>query len=240
MQPEQTPDRRVLEVLASLDLDDLREPPQRRALPPAEAWMRLAGSAEDFNSRAQFFFAASESMRRILVEYARRRLAAKRGGGMQAVTLSGLEVAAGGGEVDVLAVDEALQRLKLERPRLAQLVTLRFFAGLSIFAALGILFWVFAFPQSGASDLLLTIALACILGGILGNLYDRLGMWHPPGMPGQWRNEVRDWILLRYGRFTWPNFNIADCMLVCGAGLLMWHAYWQPVEESPDKADPST
>jgi RNA polymerase sigma factor (TIGR02999 family) len=97
-----------------------------------EAWMRLAGSSEEFNSRAQFFFAASESMRRILVEYARRRLAAKRGGGMQAVTLSGLEVAAGGGEVDVLAVDEALQRLKLQRPRLAQLVTLRFFAGLSI------------------------------------------------------------------------------------------------------------
>jgi len=94
--------------------------------------MRLAGSAEDFSSRAQFFFAASESMRRILVEYARRRLAAKRGGGMEAVTLSGLEVAAGDGEVDVLAVDEALQRLKLERPRLAQLVTLRFFAGLSI------------------------------------------------------------------------------------------------------------
>lgn len=98
-----------------------------------EAWLRLAGSAEDFNSRAQFFFAASESMRRILVEYARRRLAAKRGGGMEAVTLSGLELAAaGGGEVDVLAVDEALERLKTERPRLAQLVTLRFFAGLSI------------------------------------------------------------------------------------------------------------
>jgi len=98
-----------------------------------EAWLRLAGSAEDFNSRAQFFFAASESMRRILVEYARRRLAAKRGGGMEAVTLSGLEVAVtAGGDVDVLAVDEALERLKVERPRLAQLVTLRFFAGQSI------------------------------------------------------------------------------------------------------------
>lgn len=97
-----------------------------------EAWMRLAGSAGDFGSRAQFFFAAGESMRRILVEYARRRLAARRGGGIEAVTLSGVELAATGEEADVLAVDEALQRLERERPRLAQLVTLRFFAGLSI------------------------------------------------------------------------------------------------------------
>lgn len=107
-----------------------------------EAWLRLVGSASDFGSRAQFFFAASESMRRILVEYARRRLAAKRGGGAEAVTLSGLELVPGGGdEADVLAVDEALQRLEQERPRLAQLVTLRFFAGLTIedaAAALGI------------------------------------------------------------------------------------------------------
>lgn len=97
-----------------------------------EAWLRLAGDGSGFGSRAQFFFAAGESMRRILVEYARRRLAAKRGGGMEAVTLSGLELPATDGGTDVLAVDEALQRLQLERPRLAQLVTLRFFGGLSI------------------------------------------------------------------------------------------------------------
>lgn len=97
-----------------------------------EAWLRLAGDSTEFSSRAQFFFAAGESMRRILVEYARRRLAAKRGGGMEALTLSGLELPALNGEVDVLDVDEALARLERERPRLAQLVTLRFFAGLSI------------------------------------------------------------------------------------------------------------
>lgn len=98
-----------------------------------EAWLRLAGSATDFGNRSQFFFAASESMRRILVDYARRRLAAKRGSGMESVTLSGLDLAASGSDgADVLAVDEALQRLERERPRLAQLVTLRFFAGLSI------------------------------------------------------------------------------------------------------------
>lgn len=97
-----------------------------------EAWLRLAGDGAGFGNRAQFFFAAGESMRRILVEYARRRLAAKRGGGMEAVTLSGLELPGAGGEADVLAVEDALARLARERPRLAQLVTLRFFAGLSI------------------------------------------------------------------------------------------------------------
>ena len=41
---------------------------------------------------------------------------------------------------------------------------------------------------------------------------------------GQWHTEVRDWILFRYGEYTWPNFNLADCLLVCGAALLMLHA----------------
>lgn len=97
-----------------------------------EAWIRMAGSATAFGNRAQFFFAAGESMRRILVEYARRRLAAKRGSGAGAVTLSGVGLSQANEEVDVLAVDEALQRLERERPRLARQVTLRFFAGLSI------------------------------------------------------------------------------------------------------------
>jgi RNA polymerase sigma factor (TIGR02999 family) len=98
-----------------------------------EAWLRLAkaeaGSA--FVNRAQFFFAASESMRRILVEYARRRRAQKRGGASEHVTLSGLEIAAAD-DTDVLEIDAALQKLAVEKPRLAQLVTLRYFAGLSI------------------------------------------------------------------------------------------------------------
>src|SRR5690606_41912022 len=64
---------------------------------------------------------------------ARRRRAADRGGGVEAVTLAGVGRPAGPqGEVDALAVDEALQRPDRERPRLARLVTLRFFAGLSI------------------------------------------------------------------------------------------------------------
>lgn len=96
-----------------------------------EAWLRLAPGPA-FGSRSQFFFAAGESMRRILVEYARRRKAAKRGAGAELVTLSDLDIPAETGNADVLAIDEALTRLAVERPRLAQLVTLRFFAGLSI------------------------------------------------------------------------------------------------------------
>jgi RNA polymerase sigma factor (TIGR02999 family) len=97
-----------------------------------EAWMRLAAAGATFDGRGHFFYAAGESMRRILVEYARRRRAGKRGAGAEHLTLSGLDLPAAGDEQDVLAIDEAVTRLEIEQPRLAQLVTLRFFAGLSI------------------------------------------------------------------------------------------------------------
>jgi signal peptidase II len=60
-----------------------------------------------------------------------------------------------------------------------------------------------------------------VAGGILGNLYDRLGMHglEPPNAGG-----VRDWILFRYKQYTWPNFNIADSLLVVGAIMLGYHA----------------
>ena len=95
------------------------------------------------------------------------------------------------------------------------------FAVLSVLAAVGVVVWLFWFRA--ASDLLLTIALGCVMGGIGGTLYDRLGFWQEPGVPGAFRNEVRDWILFRYQNYTWPNFNIADSLLVCGACLLLWH-----------------
>lgn len=106
----------------------------------------------------------------------------------------------------------------------------RVFAGLSILAAVGILIAVFRF--GAARELSITVSLGAILGGIFGNLYDRLGFWHPPGMPGAWRTEVRDWILFRYGEYTWPNFNIADCLLVTGAAILMWRTYWDGGDSS--------
>ena len=77
------------------------------------------------------------------------------------------------------------------------------------------------------------------MGGIFGNLYDRLGLWWSPGMRLEWKTGVRDWILFRYGTFTWPNFNIADSLLVCGAAMLMLHAFFfdQPKEQASSAAD---
>jgi signal peptidase II len=110
------------------------------------------------------------------------------------------------------------------------------FAALSVAAGVGILYWLFV--RGAAKDLTLTIALSSVMGGILGNLYDRLGFGQPLDAAGHWQTEVRDWILFRYQDYTWPNFNIADCMLVCGAALLMWHAisHREPKPESAKSA----
>lgn len=104
------------------------------------------------------------------------------------------------------------------------------FAALSIAAALAIVGWLFV--AGAARDLWLTVALGLITAGIFGNLYDRLGLpglrWnfanalHNPGDPVY---AVRDWILVMIGDWPWPNFNIADSLLVCGAALLVIHAF---------------
>ena len=114
------------------------------------------------------------------------------------------------------------------------LVTL--FATLSIAAACGIIIWLFV--GGAARDGVLTFALGCVTGGIFGNLYDRLGLWGGRNQDGELIRAVRDWILLRYGDFTWPNFNVADSLLVCGAALLAWHAWHQ--EEPPESGVEST
>jgi RNA polymerase sigma factor (TIGR02999 family) len=108
-----------------------------------EAWMRLGGSeAPSFQNRAHFFGAAAEAMRRILIEHARRRLAAKRGAGVEVVDLPGLEIAGPTADDDhLLALNEALEKLAAADPRKAELVKLRYFVGLSFeetAAALGI------------------------------------------------------------------------------------------------------
>jgi RNA polymerase sigma factor (TIGR02999 family) len=99
-----------------------------------EAYLRLAPAGSGWESRRHFFGAAAEAMRRILVDHARKRQAAKRGADFERVTLSGAELDMPVGEqgVDVLQIDAALQQLGVEAPRLADLVKLRFFAGLSI------------------------------------------------------------------------------------------------------------
>jgi len=104
------------------------------------------------------------------------------------------------------------------------------FVVLSVLAGLGILYWLFR--GGAARDRLLTVALACIMAGILGNLYDRLGL---PGLidEGKVVHAVRDWILVMIFGHPWPNFNIADSMLVCGAILMIWHA-WRYEGAKPD------
>lgn len=108
----------------------------------------------------------------------------------------------------------------------------RVFALLSIAAAIAIPIWLFYFRA--ATSAWLTVALSCVMAGILGNLYDRLGLWVEPGMPVEWSSGVRDWILFRWRheRFTWPNFNIADSMLVTGAIMLLWQAIREPAPQS--------
>lgn len=99
------------------------------------------------------------------------------------------------------------------------------FVILSLIAIVGILWWLLL--AGALNNRLLTPALGAIIGGILGNLYDRLGLWHAPWIEGGQVFAVRDWILLQAGSLPippWPNFNVADSLLVCGAGMLVWHA----------------
>jgi len=108
------------------------------------------------------------------------------------------------------------------------------FAVLSIGAAVGIVYWLFA--RGAARNWLLTIALSLVMGGIFGNLYDRLGFGLT--IDGERVYAVRDWILLQAGpNYRWPNFNIADSLLVCGAALLMWQAFTEPSGTSDAPAD---
>lgn len=106
------------------------------------------------------------------------------------------------------------------------------FAALSLGAAIAIFVWLFA--AGAARDWLLTVALACVTAGIFGNLYDRLGLPGLPGhVPGQSIHAVRDFILVMIGQWPWPTFNLADSSLVCGAGLLLCHAFLLSGEVQP-------
>lgn len=118
-----------------------REAPGHTLQPTAlvnEAYLRLAPTCS-FENRRHFFAAAAEAMRRILVDHARKRRSGKRGGGLERVTLSGVEVSSQDRGLDVIAVDAALTELAAAKPRLAELVNLRCFAGMSIEEAAGAL-----------------------------------------------------------------------------------------------------
>jgi RNA polymerase sigma factor (TIGR02999 family) len=106
-----------------------------------EAYLRLVGGGQsgDWDGRGHFFAAAAEAMRRILIESARRKQRLRHGGGRKRLTLDDLDVAAEAADDDVLALSEALDRLAAVNPRAAELVKLRYFAGLTGREAAGVL-----------------------------------------------------------------------------------------------------
>ena len=110
-----------------------REQPGQTLQPTAlvhEAWLRL-GDAR-FENRAHFFSAAAEAMRRILVERARRKLAARHGGGKERLDVDEVEIAAPCTTDELLAVHEALELFAIEDAQSAEMVKLCYFAGFSL------------------------------------------------------------------------------------------------------------
>ncbi len=99
-----------------------------------EAYLRLVDvdAPQQWNGRGHFFAAAAEAMRRILINRARDKKRLKRGGGQKRLDWNRLEVADDASDEDLIAIDEALQRLTAEYPVCGELVKLRFFAGFTL------------------------------------------------------------------------------------------------------------
>ena len=98
-----------------------------------EAWLRLTGEKRrHWNDRTHFFASAAEAMRRILVDHARRKRAARHGGGLQRVVLPEVASAVVENDDPVLAVDEALEKFAALDPEKAELVKLRYFVGMTL------------------------------------------------------------------------------------------------------------
>ena len=105
-----------------------------------------------------------------------------------------------------------------------------FFATMSFVALAGVGIWLTRYQA--IKDWMLTVTLGLVTGGILGNLYDRLGLWSDFTV-----FAVRDWIRISYQDHVWPNFNIADSLLVCGAVLLFWHSLRNPHAKSETESE---
>ena len=111
-------------------------PPGHTLQPTAlvhEAYMRLVGSGDpQWEGRRHFFFAAARAMQDILVEHARRKMALKRGGGLRRADLAECELIVDTPPEEILALEEALEKLNETNTRMHTVVTLRYFAGLTI------------------------------------------------------------------------------------------------------------
>ncbi len=137
-------DAEAFPKLIALAYDDLRAIAHRRLMAGGdgdlattalvhEVFLRLAGSeGGEWQSRAHFYAFASKAMRHILVDHARRTQAQRRGGGTVRPELDEGTIDADQGSEDVLGVDEALERLAQHNPRMARVVELRFFGGLTV------------------------------------------------------------------------------------------------------------
>jgi RNA polymerase sigma factor (TIGR02999 family) len=97
-----------------------------------EAWLRVGGGNQNWQSRAHFFGAAAEAMRRILIDRARRRRAVMHGGGQERLDIGEVEIAAPAEDDEMFHVHEALDELAVHYPEKAELVKLRYFAGLTL------------------------------------------------------------------------------------------------------------
>jgi RNA polymerase sigma factor (TIGR02999 family) len=105
-----------------------------------EAWLKVSGGEpRNWNGREHFFAAAAEAMRRILVDHARRRLAAKRGGGEAALDAQELDIPAPAPDEQLLEVSDALEKFAVIDPRKGELVKLRYFVGMNFEEAAGAL-----------------------------------------------------------------------------------------------------
>ncbi len=128
----------VYEELRRLARLKLADEPSGQTLQPTalvhEAYVRLvdAKNPQVWNSKGHFFAAAANAMRRILVENARRKMSQRRGGGRQRIDLEKIELSDSNDLVFLTALDASLDQLSNEHPIVAQVVSLRFFAGLSI------------------------------------------------------------------------------------------------------------
>ena len=135
---------RALDDLLPLVYDELRQLASRHmaresdghTLQPTalvhEAYVRLVDAEIEWQDRAHFFAAASRVMRRMLVDHARARARHKRGGGRARVTLHADDAVTPAPNLDVLALDEALEALQAEDPRKARAIELRYFGGLNL------------------------------------------------------------------------------------------------------------